>query len=192
MSNGHGGDAQQKAFDTVIQQLLHSTTLAYPDIGKILHVHTDASDVALGATMSQEYGKGEMRLVACISKKLNAAECNYHAHEREVLALVEAMKHWRAYLWGAKVKADTDSSFMRYLKTVEVTSARMMRWISLIGTYTVEFTHISGTTNIAADALSRLKWDINPLLPVDPREDWKQQYETFDLPIAGYTPWRPN
>ena len=81
---------------------------------------------------------------------------------------------------------------MRYLKTVEVTSARMMRWISLIGTYTVEFTHIPGTTNIAADALSRLKGDINPLLPVDPREDWKQQYETLDLPIAGYTPWRPN
>ena len=98
------GDAQQKAFDTVIQQLVHSTTLAYPDIAKTFNVHTDASDVAFGATMSQEYGKGEMRLVACMSKKLNAAECNYPAHEREVLALVEALKYWRAYLWGRQSK----------------------------------------------------------------------------------------
>ena len=92
------GDAQQKAFDTVIQQLAHSTTLVYSDIWKTFHVHTDASDVALGATLSQKYGKGEMRLVACMSKKLNAAECNYPAHEREVLALVEALKHLSAYL----------------------------------------------------------------------------------------------
>ena len=74
------GDAQQKAFDTVIQRLVHSTTLAYPDIRKTFRVHRDASDVALSATLSQEYGKGEMCLAACMSKKLNAAECNYPAH----------------------------------------------------------------------------------------------------------------
>ena len=70
------GDAQQKTFDTVIQKLAHSTTLAYPDVWKPFHVHTDASDVALGATLSEEYKKGELRLVACMSEKLNAAECN--------------------------------------------------------------------------------------------------------------------
>ena len=31
--------------------------------------------------MFQEEEKGEMRLVACMSKKLNAAECNYPAHK---------------------------------------------------------------------------------------------------------------
>ena len=31
------GDAQQKAFDTVVQQLAHSTTLAYPDVRKPFH-----------------------------------------------------------------------------------------------------------------------------------------------------------
>ena len=72
------GDAQQKAFETVIQKLAQSATLAYPVVGKAFHVHTDASDTALGATMSQEDEKGEMRLVACMSKKFNAAECNYH------------------------------------------------------------------------------------------------------------------
>ena len=45
------GGAQQKAFDTVIQKLAHSTTLAYHHVNKPFHVHTDASDVALGATL---------------------------------------------------------------------------------------------------------------------------------------------
>ena len=78
------GDAQQKAFGTVIQQLVHSTTIAYSDVVKTFHVHTDAGDMAQCANLSQEYGKGEMRLVACMIKKLNAAECNYPAHERDV------------------------------------------------------------------------------------------------------------
>ena len=171
------GNAQQKAFETVIQKLTHSTTLAYPDVGRPFHVHTDASDSAIGATMSQEYWKGEMRLLACMSKKLNAAECNYHAHEMEVLALVEALKHWRAYLWGVQVKAYTDSSFLHFLKTCELNSPRQVRWVSLINTYNVEIMHIHGTTNTAADSLSRLKGDINPLLPITATDDWRQQYE---------------
>ena len=104
------GDAQQKAFETVIQKLAQSTTLAYPNVGKPFHVHTDASDTALGATLSREDEKGEMRLVACMSKKLNAAECNYPAHERETLAPVAALKYWPPYLWGGDIRAYTDSS----------------------------------------------------------------------------------
>ena len=46
--------------------------------------------------------KGEMRMVVSMNNKLKAAECNYTAHEMEVLALVETLKQWRAYLWGAK------------------------------------------------------------------------------------------
>ena len=62
-----GGDAQQKAFETVIQKLAQPTTLTYPDAWKPFHVHTDASDTAIGTTLSQEDDKGELRLVACMS-----------------------------------------------------------------------------------------------------------------------------
>ena len=85
------GRRATEAFETVIQNLAQST-LAYPDVGKPFHVQTDASDTALGATLSQEDEKSEMRLVACMSKKLNAAECNYHAHKNETLAVVTALK----------------------------------------------------------------------------------------------------
>ena len=86
-------DPQQKAFDTIFQNLVHSTTLAYPDKDKTFHIHTDASDVAMGATLSQVDDKGQMRLVVCMSKKLNAAECSFPAHERELLALVHGLTY---------------------------------------------------------------------------------------------------
>ena len=88
--------------------------------------------------------------------------------------------------------AYTDSSFLRYLKTCELNSPRQVRWVALIESYGVKIAHIPGTTNTAADSLSRPTGDINPLLPVDPSENWKQQYEALDLPICGYAPWHPN
>ena len=67
-----------------------------------------------------------------MSRKLNATECNYPAHERETLALVTALKYWRPYLWGADIRSYTDSPFLRYLKTCELNSPRQVRWVSLI------------------------------------------------------------
>ena len=188
LSSPAWGDAQQKAFDTIIQRLAHPTTLAYPDVCKPFHVHTDASDVALGATLSQEDDQGQLRLIACMSKKLHAAECNYPAHERELLALVEALKYWRVYLWGAVVKAYTDNLFMRDLKTCGLNSPRQVRWVSIIETYNVQFTHIPGTTHTADDALSRLKGAMAPILPLEPAEDWTELYTSRDTPIAGFAP----
>ena len=131
-----------------------------------------------------------MRLVACMSQNVQPAECNYPAHEREMLALVVALKYWRSYLWGAQIKAYTDSTFVHCLKTCELNSPRQVRWVSLIETYNVEFTHIQGTTNTAADALSRLKGSLMPVLPMDPVEDWGSLYMTNNTPIAGLTPWK--
>ena len=76
------------------------------------------------ATLDDKY---EMRPIACMRKKLNAAECNYPAHERELLALVHALTYWRQYLWGAHIKAYTDSTFLKYLKTYELSSTRQVR-----------------------------------------------------------------
>ena len=62
-----------------------------------------------------------------MSKKLCAAECNYPAHERELLALMRELTYWRAYLWGASIKAYTDSTFVKYLRTCELNSPCQVR-----------------------------------------------------------------
>ena len=101
-----------------------------------------------------------------MSEKLQAAELNYPAHEKELLALVVALKHWRHYLWlRSDTLAYTDSTFLTHLRTQEVVSPRQARWLSTISQYSPTIIHIPGTTNVVADALSRVNV-LGPLLDV--------------------------
>ena len=72
-------------------------------------LHTDASNIAIGATLLHVDDDGHLRLITCRSKKLNQAERNYPVHEQEAYARLDALKHWRHYLLGAEVRVHTDN-----------------------------------------------------------------------------------
>src|SRR4051812_10892204 len=73
--------------------------LCIPDPVLPFSVTTDASDFALGGVLMQDQGNGPQP-VAFISRKMNPAERNYAAHEKEMLAIIHALKKWRVYLEG--------------------------------------------------------------------------------------------
>ncbi|MBW0579673.1 hypothetical protein O181_119388 [Austropuccinia psidii MF-1] len=60
-------------------------------------VETDASDYALGAVLSQVSDSGK-HPIAFDSRKLIPAGLNYEIHDKELLGIVWARKHWRAFL----------------------------------------------------------------------------------------------
>jgi RNase H-like domain found in reverse transcriptase len=66
-------------------------------------VTTDANDVAIGAVLEQEYEDG-LHSVAYAFRKLNSAEQNYPTHDRELLAIIYAVREWRTYLHGARFR----------------------------------------------------------------------------------------
>jgi len=80
-------DEAQESFDKLKRALLDAGTLAYPhpDIPCILD--TDASDVAVGAVLSQVID-GVERPIAFYSRVLNGAQKNYCPTRRELLAVV--------------------------------------------------------------------------------------------------------
>ena len=59
-------------------------------------VTTDASDVAGGAILEQDFGHG-LQPVAFASRKLNNVESQYSACERERLGIIWALGQWRYY-----------------------------------------------------------------------------------------------
>ena len=66
-----------------------------------LEVHTDASAKAIGAALFQKTsGAKHFHPVAFFSRRLNQAQQNYSATDREMLAIVESSRHWRHYLHG--------------------------------------------------------------------------------------------
>jgi ribonuclease HI len=111
---------------------------------------TDASDMAIGAVLMQEG-----RVIAYESRKLNNAELNYPVHEKELLAIIHALKVWRHYLLGSEFKIETDHQSLRYLTTQANLNRRQSRWMELMQEFNFEIQYVKGKENVVADTLSR-------------------------------------
>jgi len=83
------------AFEKLKEEFTHAPVLTHwvPD-AKIV-VETDASDYALAAILSTYTPDGELHPIAFHSHSFNPTELNYDTHDKELLAIFEAFKHWR-------------------------------------------------------------------------------------------------
>ena len=84
----------QEAFDKIKQALATATMLNHPDPNATLGLTTDSSDFAVGGVLEQFNGRCWEPL-AFFSKKLKQAETRYSTFDRELLAVVLAIKHFR-------------------------------------------------------------------------------------------------
>ena len=89
--------AHQFAFERLKQALTNAPVLVQPDPSKPYTIETDASDFAVGYSLLQE-NEGQMHPIAFEGRKLQGAELRYPVHEKELLAIKEALKKWRHYI----------------------------------------------------------------------------------------------
>lgn len=150
------GEAQQKAFDELKKRLSSTPVLVVPDVDLPFVIHTDASDFAVGAVLEQNQGHG-LQPVAYLSKKLNAAQCNYSVYEKELLAIVTALGEWKHYLLGSqhKITIISDHQPLKWLLNQQVLSVRVARWIEFMQLFSYTIEYRPGQQNAAADGLSR-------------------------------------
>ena len=144
----------EQAFQKLKDSMSQTPVLCIADTNKPFVVTTDASDFAVGAVLSQDQGNG-LQPVAFESRKMKPAELNYAAHEKELLAIVHALKVWRVYLEGRRFTVQTDHATLRHFQTQPHLSRRQARWSELLQEYDFEIQYIPGKTNVVADALSR-------------------------------------
>jgi len=104
--------------------------LAIPDLDKKMRVEADASDYTTEGVLSVKCGVEKWRLVAFISKSLNATEQNYKIHDKEMLAVIWYLELWRHYLKGAKVKFKIwmDHKNLQYFMTSQKLNQRQAKW----------------------------------------------------------------
>ena len=148
-------DQHQNAFQTLKQHLCSAPILAYPDFDRPFLLQTDASDVGLGAVLAQRDINGQERVIAYASYTLSQREKNYSTMEKEALAIVFAVKHFRFYLLGKKFLVITDNNALRWLHSLEP-KGRIARWIMDLQEFEFDIQHRVGTSNQHADAISRL------------------------------------
>ena len=145
---------QHQAFNRLKLALTIAPVLKLPDFERQFVVTTDASDAAVGAILEQDFGKG-LQPVAFASQKLNDAEMQYSAYERELLGIVWALAQWKHYCQGPhSVIIQTDHAPLRHLPNQASVNARIWKWINVMQGYNLEIRHIPGKRN-PADTLSR-------------------------------------
>jgi hypothetical protein len=102
----------QHAFDTVKGLVVSReclTTIDHENMGENkIYVTCDASDWQTGATLSYSPTWETARPVAFDSMQLKVAEKNYPIHEKELLAIIRALKKWRSDLLGGAIYVYTD------------------------------------------------------------------------------------
>jgi hypothetical protein len=91
----------QKNFELIKEELTTAPVLAYPDLNKEFIMDTDAEDTVIGQILSQEHNN-LLKVVCYGGRMLTPREINYTVTEKECLAVVDAVKRWGNYLYGAK------------------------------------------------------------------------------------------
>lgn len=150
-------DARQ-AFDQLKEAITNSATLGIADANKPFIVHTDASDYAVGAVLSQLNDRGELRPIGFVSQKLTEVEYRWSVYEKELFSIVVALQRWSMHLMHAKhpVEIHNDHASLRYLLDQPKLTAKQTRWLALLSTFAeLRFIHVRGSDNARADALSR-------------------------------------
>lgn len=142
----------QDALEELKARLSSAPVLANPDITKPFEVFTDASDIAVAAVLQQE-GKP----IEYASRALTVAERKYSVSEKECLAILYALKTFRHYLLGQHFTLFTDHCPLTFLQNQRNDShGRLGRWSLMLQNYDFTIKYVKGTSNVSADALSRL------------------------------------
>ena len=119
----HWDPEQEHAF-TDLKNLL----LAYPDPSIPFIVDCDASNEAIGSVLSQII-EGEERVIAYYAKALSKPERNYCVTRKELLAVVNTLKHFHVYLMGANFTVRSDHSSLRWLLHFKDAQGQIARWL---------------------------------------------------------------
>jgi len=106
------GTAQNSAFEQLKQKLTTSPVLGMPTHDGTYYLDTDASDIGLGAVLSQDQD-GTEKVIAYASRTLDRAERNYCVTRRELLAVVFGLKTYKQFLLGRHFIIRTDHSALQ-------------------------------------------------------------------------------
>lgn len=166
----HWDESQETAFNHFKSILTTEPILQYPNWKEPFVLTTDASNFAIGAILSQG-PVGKDLPIAYASRTLNKAETSYSTSEKELLAIVWAVKHFRPYLYGQKFKIVCDHRPLTWLFNCKDASSRLVRWRLKLEEYDYEIVFKPGRINSNADALSR-----NPVMLT---LDTDEKYEDF-------------
>ena len=147
-------DAAEAAFADLRTALCFHPVLMAPDFEKEFILQTDASEVGLGAILSQMVGEEEHPSLY-LSRKLLPREQKYAVVEKECLEIKWAMETLRCYLLGRRFTLVTDHAPLQWMHRNKERNARVTRWFLSLQPFHFRVQHRAGSQHGNSDGLSR-------------------------------------
>jgi hypothetical protein len=147
----------QKAFRTLKEAFTTVPILRHFDRTRPAILEADASNEALGGTVSQYDDDGVLHPCAFHSRKFTPPERNYEIYDKEMLAIVECMDVWRHFFEGAdhKLKVLTDHKNLVWFTETKSYNRRQARWAEKLSRFDFVIQFRPGVEAGKPDALSR-------------------------------------
>lgn len=153
-----------EAFNRCKKSLTEAAILVHPDPKAELAIYTDASNTAIGAVLQQRQN-GDWKPLAFFSKKLSPSQQKYSPYDRELLAIYEAIKHFRFMVEARPFTVRTDHKPLTFAFTThrQNSTPRQFRYLDFISQFTTDIRYVAGKENVVADALSRVSEIAKPI-----------------------------
>lgn len=151
----------ETAFNTLKQALISAPVLALPDFSKTFIIKTDPCDVGIGAVLMQEGHP-----LPFVSKALGPRNRSLSVYEKEYLAILLATEQWRSYFQAGEFIIRNDQKSLSHLEDQRLHTEWQQKALTKMMGLTYKIQYKKGSTNAAADALSRRPHDTHHLLVV--------------------------
>jgi transposase InsO family protein len=151
-------EIEREAFVKIKNLAIDSNTLYFIKSEGDLFLKTDASQLAFGGTLTQlqknEEGVMVERDISFFSKTFSETQRRWSTSDQEMYAIYYGVRQLHQFLSGRKFVIFSDHEALRH-DDKPSHSAKINRWKMHLSEYDFTIKHISGTSNIVADALSR-------------------------------------
>ena len=156
------GEKEQEAFEGLKDKLTTAPILRHFDPEAPIMIETDASNYVCSGIISQQDETGIWKPVAYRSKTMTKAECNYDIHDKELLAIMQALREWRKYAEGNPhtVKVITDHKNLVPFMTTKELNGRQIRWSEELSKFNIKIEYRPGKEGGKPDALTRRSHDL--------------------------------
>ena len=171
----------EQSYQTLKKEMASAPVLRHPDFEKPFRIYSDASKHTLGGVLCQVKNNKEV-VIGYFSRRLSDTEESRSIAERELMAMVESVEHFRPFIYGLKCTCFVDQKSLKWIVKQDHNN-KFMKYRLRLEEYNYEIRYVRGEAN-RSDWSSRYAHAVVPEDTADERVREDSMITDPDTPMS--------